>query len=74
MTSRGDRNNDKEELMKHPIQRLFGASLMLLGCVIALSLVAELLAHVWPWLLGIALLVLSGWAAIRWATARRRQW
>lgn len=74
MTLSNNRQSHKEEPVKNPIQGLFAASLMLLGCVIALSLALELLATIWPWLVGIAVVVLGGWAAIRWANIRRRQW
>lgn len=60
--------------MKNPIQRLFGATLLLLGCAIALSLAFELIAGIWPWLLGTSLLALAAWIAIHTATARSRKW
>lgn len=60
--------------MKNPVQSLFSACLMLLGSVIVLGLALELLAHIWPWLLGSALIALAIWVAVQWAIAKNRKW
>ncbi|MGO4129926.1 hypothetical protein AB4028_14125 [Janibacter sp. RAF20_2_2] len=60
--------------MKNPVQSLFSACLMLLGCVIALGLVLELLAQIWPWLVGVAAIVLIAWIAIQWTITKNRRW
>ena len=63
-----------ETAMKNPVQSLFSACLMLLGSVIVLGLALELLAHIWPWLLGSALIALAIWVAVQWAIAKNRKW
>lgn len=63
-----------EPAMKNPVQSLFSACLMLLGSVIVLGLALELLAHIWPWLLGSALIALAIWVAVQWAIAKNRKW
>lgn len=66
--------SSKEKSVKNPIQWLFGACLMLLGCAIALTLTVELLACIWPWVLAITVVIAGVWVAIRWAAARNRKW
>lgn len=60
--------------MKNPVQSLFSACLMLLGCVVLLSLAFELIAHIWPWLIGSAAVAIAGWIAIQWALNKNRKW
>ena len=60
--------------MSSPLEWLLTASLTLLGCAIALTIALSLLAHIWPWLaaLGVLVVAVVGWARI--AAARRRRW
>jgi len=60
--------------MKHPFEWLFTVCLMLLGCVIALSVAVSLLAQIWPWIVGIGLLIVSIVVALRVSSERRRRW
>lgn len=60
--------------MKHPFEWLFTICLMLLGCVIALSVAVSLLAQIWPWIVGIGLLIVSIVVALRVSSERRRRW
>lgn len=67
--------SDKEELVKRgPVEWLFHAALLVLGTAIALTLALQLLAAIWPWLVGGALAVGATALAVRAAFARRRQW
>lgn len=72
MTSKDDKK--EESPMKHPFEWLFTICLMLLGCVIALSVAVSLLAQIWPWIVGIGLLIVSIVVALRVSSERRRRW
>lgn len=60
--------------MKNPVEKLFRICLVLLGCAIAINLMACLLTNIWPWVIGIGAVVavITIWARI--AAARRRKW
>ena len=60
--------------MRNPIEWLFTVCLMLLGCAIALSVAMSLLAEVWPWVVGIGLLVAVVAVVIRASLQQRRRW
>ena len=67
--------NDKEELVKRgPVEWLFHAALLVPGASIALTLALQLLAAIWPWLVGGALVIGVAALAIHSVTTRRRQW
>jgi len=73
--SKNRKNDDKEQqVSQNPIEWLFHAALLVLGTVVALTFALQLLAAIWPWLVGIGLLVGGGWVAGAVARARRRDW
>lgn len=65
---------DKESSPKNLAQRFFDLSLLLLGGVIALWVALQFLAHVWGWLVLIAVLVAAIWALVAILRARRNRW
>lgn len=59
---------------RSPLQWLFGASLLLLGSAIALQLALAVLAEIWPWVVGIGLLVGAITVAVWTRSNNRRRW
>ncbi|MDT0330893.1 hypothetical protein [Nocardiopsis lambiniae] len=59
---------------KNPIQWFFRSSLLVLVAMLALTYSMDLLRDLLPWLIGIALIVGVGWAAIAFIRWRRSQW
>ena len=60
-------------MSKHidPVARLWNASLLILGSVLALSLAVQVLAAIWGWLVLIGVIVAAVFAA-SWEFRRRR--
>lgn len=68
------RANNGMSPLRNPFQRLFHASLLILGTVIALKVAVDLLSHILPWIagaIGAASLLWGAVALIRW---RRSRW
>ncbi len=65
--------NDKDPF-KDPFKWFFNACLLVLFGVAALSVATDLLSRIWPWALGIGLLVGAVAAGIAVWQARRRPW
>lgn len=57
-----------------PIERAWHASLLLLGCAVALSLTLQVLASLWGWLLLVAAVGLLVAALAWWRRRRRDDW
>jgi len=59
---------------KKPLDWLFHACLLILGAALALTVAVQLLACIWPWLVGIGLTIVaivSLTVVLRW---RRNRW
>ena len=56
-----------------PLNRLFQACLLLLASMVALDWAFGILRHLWPWLLGTAVIATTGYLVIWWCR-RRSQW
>lgn len=72
--SNHDPYNAQDSAMKNPIEKLFHICLLLLGCAITLNLVACLMTNIWPWVIGIAVVIAVATIWIRVAAERRRKW
>ncbi|RIT48830.1 hypothetical protein [Mycobacteroides abscessus] len=72
--SQHEPDDAQDSIMKNPIKKLFRICLMLLGCAIALNLMACLLTNIWPWVIGIVAVAALVTIWIRVAAARRRKW
>lgn len=59
---------------KNPVGRVFHASLMLLGAVIALNLAVAFLCPILPWLIGGFALAAVTWIVIAVMRWRRSRW
>lgn len=73
MTRRSE-DEPEEGAVRGPIEWLFNACLLLLGCAIALTFTLSLLAQIWPWLVLIGLVVGGVAVWVRLAANRRRDW
>lgn len=59
---------------KHsPVEKLFRMCLLIFGGIVLLQLSLQILAEIWPWLVGIAVFV-GGVAGLLWWLRIRRQW
>lgn len=59
---------------KHsPVEKFFRMCLLIFGGIVLLQLSLQMLAEIWPWLVGIAVLV-GVIAALAWWLRIRRQW
>lgn len=59
---------------KHsPVEKFFRMCLLAFGGIVLLQLSLQMLAEIWPWLVGIAVLV-SVITGLLWWLRRRRQW
>lgn len=65
---------EKEGPVRGPVEWLLRISLSLLFTVIALRLALCLLAQIWPWVLGIGLVLGSIWTVIAVRADRRKRW
>ncbi|CPR39614.1 Uncharacterised protein [Mycobacteroides abscessus] len=74
MASAHGAKDSKETAMKNPFDWFFRAALMVLGASIALNIAVCLLSQIWPWVIGIGLLVTVVFFAIRIGKERRRKW
>ncbi|SIM78928.1 hypothetical protein [Mycobacteroides abscessus] len=72
--SKHDSNDAKDSMVKNPVEKLFQICLLLLGCAIAINLIACLLTNIWPWVIGIAVVVAVATIWFRVAAVRRRKW
>lgn len=69
-----DEKKAKEAAVKNPFEWLFRACLLLCGCAILLNLAVGFLAGIWPWIIGIGVVVavIAMWIKI--VADRRRKW
>ncbi|MEV1116157.1 hypothetical protein AB0I91_13880 [Actinosynnema sp. NPDC049800] len=63
-----------DEKAPRPVERLFRASLLALGSVIALHLAVVYLKPIVPWLVGGAVLAVFTWAVTAFIRWRRSRW
>lgn len=56
-----------------PVERFFRMSLLIFGGIVLLQLSLRILAEIWPWLAGTAVLI-AGVAGLVWWLRNRRQW
>jgi len=56
------------------VGKLFHACLLVLGAMVALSLAMDILRCYWPWLAGVAGVVLGIWAVVWLVRSRRNRW
>lgn len=68
------RHDDRRDPVRSPIEWLFTACLMLLGCAIVLNLAVALLARIWPWIVLLGLIGGGIALAVFLRSERRRRW
>ncbi|WP_141660884.1 hypothetical protein [Tsukamurella tyrosinosolvens] len=57
-----------------PVRWLVNKALLLTVGVVALYMSVSLIAEIWPWIAGIALVTLAIYAIVQIVAARRRKW